>query len=188
MKAGVGFGGSCFRKDLLGLIYLCKSFQLEEVAEYWRQVLQMNDFQRERFVRNVLDNLFGTVCRKKIAILGFAFKANTGDIRDSPAITIVERLLAERADVHIYDPKVRPDHIHELFPAAVCHNDAYDCTKKAHAILVLTEWEEFTLLDYKRIHNDMERPAFLFDGRAYLNHSYLKSIGFAVHSIGKGKL
>jgi UDPglucose 6-dehydrogenase len=148
----------------------------------------MNDFQRERFVRTVLDSMFGTVCRKKIAILGFAFKANTGDTRDSPAITIVERLLAERADVHIYDPKVRHDHIKELFEGAHCHHDPYQATKGAHAILVLTDWEEFTLLDYKRIYAEMQRPAFLFDGRAYLNHSFLKTIGFAVHSIGKGKL
>jgi UDPglucose 6-dehydrogenase len=188
LRAGVGFGGSCFRKDLLGLIYLCKSFQLDEVAEYWNQVLQMNDFQRERFVRNVLDSMFGTVCRKKIAVLGFAFKANTGDTRDSPAIGVVRRLLEERAEVHVYDPRVKHEHITELFPNAICHNDPYSPCLNAHAILVLTDWAEFEMLDFKRIHKEMQRPAFIFDGRAYLNHSYLKSLGFSVHSIGKGKL
>eukprot|EP00008_Paramoeba_atlantica_P006100 CAMPEP_0201487548 /NCGR_PEP_ID=MMETSP0151_2-20130828/13852_1 /ASSEMBLY_ACC=CAM_ASM_000257 /TAXON_ID=200890 /ORGANISM="Paramoeba atlantica, Strain 621/1 / CCAP 1560/9" /LENGTH=433 /DNA_ID=CAMNT_0047872613 /DNA_START=186 /DNA_END=1487 /DNA_ORIENTATION=- len=188
LKAGVGFGGSCFRKDLLGLVYLCKSFQLEEVADYWVQVLKLNDFQKERYVRLVLESMFGTICRKKIAVLGFAFKSNTGDIRDSPAITIVERMVNEKADVHIYDPKVRPENIHNLFPDVTCHKDPYEATENAHAILVLTEWEEFSLLDYKRIYGSMQRPAFLFDGRAYLDHVYLKNLGFQVQSIGKGKL
>jgi UDPglucose 6-dehydrogenase len=139
-------------------------------------------------VRGVLDSMFGTVCRKKIAIFGFAFKANTGDTRDSPAIGVVERLIAERADVHVYDPKVRHEAMRELFPTVTCHDGPYTAADGAHAILVLTEWAEFTTLDYKRIHESMDRPAFLFDGRAYLNHSYLKSLGFSVQSIGKGKL
>eukprot|EP00009_Paramoeba_aestuarina_P007376 CAMPEP_0201520572 /NCGR_PEP_ID=MMETSP0161_2-20130828/11906_1 /ASSEMBLY_ACC=CAM_ASM_000251 /TAXON_ID=180227 /ORGANISM="Neoparamoeba aestuarina, Strain SoJaBio B1-5/56/2" /LENGTH=438 /DNA_ID=CAMNT_0047918989 /DNA_START=132 /DNA_END=1448 /DNA_ORIENTATION=+ len=186
LKAGVGFGGSCFKKDLLGLIYLCKTFQLQEVADYWLQVLKMNDFQKDRFVRTVLDSMFGTICRKKIVVYGFAFKADTGDIRDSPAITIVERMVEERADVHIYDPKVRESDILGLYPKVTCHKDPYSAAQDAHAILVLTDWEEFTLLDYKKIYNDMKRPAFIFDGRAYLNHNFLKSIGFTVQSIGKG--
>jgi UDPglucose 6-dehydrogenase len=186
LKAGVGFGGSCFRKDLLGLIYLCKTFQLEEVADYWAQVLSMNDFQKDRFVRTILDSMFGTICRKKIVVFGFAFKANTGDIRDSPAITIVERMVGERADVHVYDPKVRHSDVKGLYPNVTCHDDPYAAAVDAHAILVLTDWEEFTLLDYKKIYNSMQRPAFIFDGRAYLNHNFLKSIGFSVRSVGKG--
>eukprot|EP00211_Chloroparvula_japonica_P002065 CAMPEP_0119123264 /NCGR_PEP_ID=MMETSP1310-20130426/3261_1 /TAXON_ID=464262 /ORGANISM="Genus nov. species nov., Strain RCC2339" /LENGTH=430 /DNA_ID=CAMNT_0007113049 /DNA_START=130 /DNA_END=1422 /DNA_ORIENTATION=- len=188
LRAGVGFGGSCFRKDLLGLVYLARSFQLEEVADYWNQVLLMNEYRKERFVRTVMEEMFGTICGKHIAILGFAFKANTGDTRDSPAITVMERIVAEKAKVHVYDPKVDHAEIIEMFPGTTVHTDAYAACKDAHAILVLTDWDEFLNLDFKRIYADMKRPAFLFDGRTFLDHKYLDDIGFCTHAIGKGKL
>lgn len=185
LRASVGFGGSCFRKDLQGLIYLCDSLRLEPVANYWRQVLAMNEYQKERFTKTIMDAMFGTLRRKKIAVLGFAFKKDTGDHRDSAAITIVRHLLEELACVQIYDPKVPHATIKELFPDAECHDNAYDACDGAAAIVLLTEWDEFKTLDYERIKASMLRPSFLFDGRNILDHEALIKIGFNVRCIGK---
>merc|ERR1711998_360238 len=106
LKASVGFGGSCFQKDILNLVYLCRSFGLPEVADYWNQVIIMNDYQKKRFASLMVSSMFNTVSGKKIAILGFAFKKDTGDTRETPAIDVCNKLLAEKAKLAIYDPKV----------------------------------------------------------------------------------
>eukprot|EP00007_Cunea_sp_BSH-02190019_P005140 CAMPEP_0174241356 /NCGR_PEP_ID=MMETSP0417-20130205/23038_1 /TAXON_ID=242541 /ORGANISM="Mayorella sp, Strain BSH-02190019" /LENGTH=441 /DNA_ID=CAMNT_0015320583 /DNA_START=171 /DNA_END=1496 /DNA_ORIENTATION=- len=185
LHASIGFGGSCFRKDLEGLIYLCEGLNLPEVAEYWRQVLRINEFQKMRFSRQILSACYNTLRRKRIAVLGFAFKADTGDSRDSAAIDVVRHLLEEKAEVHIYDPKVPHEDINRLFPSVRCHDDALSACDGAHALVVLTEWEEFLVLDFKRIFASMPKPSFVFDGRNCLDHSYLRSLGFTVHAIGK---
>lgn len=199
LKSSVGFGGSCFQKDILNLVYLCEHFGLPECAEYWNQVIAMNDYQKKRFASKVVSSLFNTVSGKKIAILGFAFKKDTNDTRESAAIYICKDLLEERADLYIYDPKVERDQIIKDLKYvntpisdsdydALVHSvsDPYEATKDAHAILVITEWDEFKTLDYKKIFQDMKKPAFLFDGRNILDVQNLKEIGFEVYSIGRG--
>jgi UDPglucose 6-dehydrogenase len=197
LKASVGFGGSCFQKDLLNLVYLCESFNLPHVAEYWRQVVHLNDWQKSRFVEKIVRTLFNTVNGKRIAILGFAFKKDTNDTRESPAIHICRDLLREHAHLAIYDPRVEPEKIREdlteagVSPALISSNveileDPYAAVNSAHAMATLTEWDEFKTLDLARIHHLMLKPAFVFDGRAVLNHSALKAHGFEAFIIGKG--
>ena len=185
LNASVGFGGSCFPKDLLGLAYICESEGLPEVAEYWRQVMKMNTYQKTRFTKMVVSEMFGNVRRKKISLFGFAFKKNTGDWRDTPALDIIRMLLTEQAEVHVYDPKVKPDEIKEVFPAVHVEKDPYEAAKDAAAICVITEWDEFKDYDYKRIYASMMKPAFVFDGRNILDHHALGKIGFKVYAIGK---
>lgn len=185
LKASVGFGGSCFRKDILGLMYLCRALRLEEVAQYWEQILLMNEYQKDRFTRTILTSMFGTLRGKKIAVFGFAFKKDTGDHRDSCALFVTEKLVSERCNVAIYDPKVPHETINELFPTVQCYRDAYQAAEGASAILILTEWDEFTTFDYTRMYTGMNKPAFVFDGRNILDHEYLISLGFSVHAIGK---
>ncbi|MBI5427614.1 MAG: nucleotide sugar dehydrogenase [Nitrospinae bacterium] len=188
LRAGVGFGGSCFRKDILSLVYLCRHYNLNEAAEYWAQVVSMNDYQMERFVKRILRAMFNTLVDKKIAVLGFAFKADTGDTRDAPAVHICRRLLQEKAHLCISDPQALKNARADLqgvegridFAA-----DPYEAAKQAHAIAILTEWEDFRRLDYKRIYKNMEKPAFIFDGRNILDHAGLYKIGFNVYPIGK---
>uniref|UniRef100_A0A0K2T6M8 UDP-glucose 6-dehydrogenase n=1 Tax=Lepeophtheirus salmonis TaxID=72036 RepID=A0A0K2T6M8_LEPSM len=197
LQASVGFGGSCFQKDILNLVYICENLNLPQVAEYWNQVIAMNDYQKFRFSQNIIKTLFNTVTDKEIAIFGFAFKKNTGDTRESPAIFIVKSLMDERAKCHIYDPKVqksqidfelkyvsseRPKRVDELIRVAP---DAYEAAKHTHAIVLCTEWDEFVDLDYRRIFSTMKKPAFIFDGRKILNHKTLLEIGFHVETIGK---
>jgi len=197
LRASVGFGGSCFQKDLLNLVYLCESFGLPEVAEYWSQVVKLNDWQKSRFVEKIVRTLFNTVSNKRIAILGFAFKKDTNDTRETAAINVCRDLLRERAHLAIYDPQVAPDAILQDLLAAgvdptllesnleIC-TDAYATAAKAHALAVLTEWDEFGTLDFARIHALMLKPAFLFDGRAVLPTEELKRHGFECFTIGKG--
>ena len=198
LKASVGFGGSCFQKDILNLVYLCESFGLPEVADYWRQVVQLNDWQKSRFVEKIVRTLFNTVNGKRIAILGFAFKKDTNDTRESPAIQVCRDLLREHAHVAIYDPRVEPETIRQdladaKVPASLIasnleiHTDPYAAIKHSHALAALTEWDEFRDLDFKRIHELMLKPAFVFDGRAILPTSTLKSLGFEAFTIGKGQ-
>ena len=198
LKASVGFGGSCFQKDILNLVYLCESFGLPEVADYWRQVVQLNDWQKSRFVEKIVRTLFNTVNGKRIAILGFAFKKDTNDTRESPAIQVCRDLLREHAHVAIYDPRVEPETIRQdladaKVPAGLIasnleiHTDPYAALKHAHAMVALTEWDEFRELDFARIHDLMLKPAFVFDGRAILPTTTLKSLGFQAFVIGKGQ-
>lgn len=192
LKSSVGFGGSCFQKDILNLVYLCEFFGLPEVAAYWNGVVEMNDYQKHRFSRRVISALFNTVADKKIAVLGFAFKKDTNDTRESAAIYICGDLLEEQANIAIYDPKVPESQIRndlkiseDCEAVTVCH-DAYEACKDAHAVLVLTEWDEFKALDFQRIQDTMQQPAFLFDGRNLLDLDALRKIGFEACGIGQG--
>jgi UDPglucose 6-dehydrogenase len=192
LKSSVGFGGSCFQKDILNLVYLCEHFGLPEVAAYWNGVIEMNDYQKHRFSRRVISTMFNTVSDKKIAILGFAFKKDTNDTRESAAIYICKDLLEEQANIAIYDPKVEVSQIQRDLGidadneyVSYCQ-DAYEATKDAHAVLILTEWDEFKALDFKKIYAQMQLPAFLFDGRNLLDLESLREIGFEASGIGKG--
>ena len=194
LKSSVGFGGSCFQKDLLNLVYLCEHFGLTEVAQYWRCVIGMNDWQKRRFSNRIINSLFNTVNGKRIAILGFAFKKDTNDTRESPAIYIGRDLLEEEAKLAIYDPKVTSDQIYSELGAKTESNreekievcsDAYEAVEGAHALAILTEWDEFRDLDYRKIYDRMMKPAFIFDGRNIANRKELIDIGFKVYAIGR---
>ncbi len=204
LKSSVGFGGSCFQKDILNLVYLCEHFGLREVAAYWEQVVSMNDYQKRRFAQNIVKTLFNTVSNKKLAIWGWAFKKDTNDTRESAAIYVCRDLLLEHARLHVYDPRVpesqiRADLEHvlqdengEISPnkAALLQNvtiadSCEQAADTAHAIAVLTEWDEFRELDFERIYQRMPQPAFVFDGRNILDRTRLETIGFEIHSIGR---
>ncbi len=192
LKASVGFGGSCFQKDILNLTYLCESFGLPEVAAYWTSVVSMNDWQKHRFANRIVKELFNTVADKKIAVLGFAFKKDTNDTRESAAINVCRDLLSEHAKVSVYDPKVPADEIRTDVLGKGVENarltiakDAYEATAGAHAIAIVTEWDEFKTLDYVRIYAGMPKPAFLFDGRNVVDLAALRKIGFHASGIGK---
>lgn len=200
LKASVGYGGSCFQKDILNLVYICETFGLKEVAEYWHQVVLMNDYQKRRFAHKMVDRMFNTVTGKKIAIFGFAFKKDTGDTRESAACYVMRDLLDERAILAVYDPQVERDQMMVEFqytcnvtPQTVPGLDsmiitcqsAIEAATGAHAIALMTEWDEFTTYDYRQIYEVMSKPAFIFDGRNILPHEELRKIGFEVHAIGK---
>jgi UDPglucose 6-dehydrogenase len=199
LKASVGFGGSCFQKDVLNLTYLAESLNLPEVAAYWDQVIKMNDWQRRRFTEKMIKSMFDTVSNKRIAILGFAFKKNTGDTRESAAIDVVARLLEEGALVRIYDPKVTKEQIIEDLNYFITEDrvkklmatnitfckSAMEATERAHGTAVMTEWDEFVTLDWQAVYNQVTKPAFLFDGRLILDHKRLREIGFENYCIGK---
>jgi len=190
LKSSVGFGGSCFQKDILNLVYLCRSFGLPEVAEYWNQVIVMNDWQKKRFAQNMVSSMFNTVSGKKIGILGFAFKKDTGDTRETPAIDVCKLLLAEKALLSIHDPKVSREQIYsdlgkDTIDKIELEEDPYVTCSGAHAIAILTEWDSFKELDYQRIFDNMSKPAFIFDGRNLLPVDKLKAIGFHVWAVGK---
>ncbi len=191
LRSSVGFGGSCFQKDLLNLVYLCDHFGLPEVAEYWRQVVKMNDYQKKRFTARIMETMFNTVSSKKIAILGFAFKKDTNDTRETPAMYVCRDLLEEKAQLAIYDPKVSREQmwvdlgITPEDPQVEICNDPYDAVKGADAIAVLTEWDAFIDLDYQRIYDAMRKPSAIFDGRNILDLPALRKIGFKAFGIGK---
>ena len=189
LNASCGFGGSCFKKDILNLVYLCRFYGLEDVAEYWNWVVKLNDHQMNRFADNMIGQLFNTVAGKRILLLGCAFKADTGDTRESPGIYIAKRLLAEKADLVISDPKAIPNARRDLegFPVDFVE-DPYKAARGAHALAVITEWDLYKHLDYHRIYASMEKPAFVFDGRNILNHQALFEMGFHVFPIGKRSL
>lgn len=196
LKASVGFGGSCFQKDILNLVYIAKSYGLNEVADYWEQVIIMNDHQKRRFSNKIVQTLYNTVADKKITFLGWAFKKDTNDTRESAAIYVADDLINEQANISVYDPKVSRNKmlgdlnyletrtIEENSNALEIFDDAYEACKDAHAIAVLTEWDEFTTYDWKKIYDSMHKPAFLFDGRNILNRKELEAIGFIYKGIG----
>jgi UDPglucose 6-dehydrogenase len=197
LQASVGFGGSCFQKDILNLVYLSQSLNLPEVADYWNQVVKMNDYSKNRFAERVVKSLFNTISGKKICVFGFAFKKDTGDTRESPAISIIEKFLDENAKVAIYDPQVSGTEIkYSLvtvgnvkefkFESNVsCCLDPYSAAADADAIVVITEWDEFKTLDYQKIYSKMRKPAFIFDGRLILDKDALRALGFKVEVVGK---
>jgi len=196
LKASVGFGGSCFQKDILNLVYIAKSYGLNEVADYWEQVIIMNDHQKRRFSKKIVSTLYNTVTDKKIAFLGWAFKKDTNDTRESAAIYVADDLIFEQANIAVYDPKVNHEQILEdlnyLESRSATKNskhissfeNPYDTCKDAHAIAILTEWDEFTDYDWKKIYDAMLKPAFVFDGRNLLDGKKLTDIGFHYQAIG----
>jgi UDPglucose 6-dehydrogenase len=191
LNASVGFGGSCFKKDILNLVYLCRYYGLEEIAGYWESVVKMNEYQKERFIQNMLHAMFHTLVGKKICLFGFAFKANTSDTRESPAIYIATRLAEERAKLVITDPRALHNAKADLQAVAADISyleDPYQAASGADAIAVMTEWDVFTRLDYEKIFKSMVHPAFIFDGRNILDHKRLFDIGFNVYPIGKPPL
>uniref|UniRef100_K3WCW2 UDP-glucose 6-dehydrogenase n=1 Tax=Globisporangium ultimum (strain ATCC 200006 / CBS 805.95 / DAOM BR144) TaxID=431595 RepID=K3WCW2_GLOUD len=202
LNCSVGFGGSCFQKDILNLVYLAQSFNLPEVAEYWRGVVTMNEYQKTRFATTMIRRMFNTVTNKKICIYGFAFKKDTGDVRETPAATIVKYLLEEKARIAIYDPQVKVEEMmHELEYQGVSerthpnfqqlltiHHDPYEAAKDAHAIAALTEWDEFKTLDYAKVYESMTKPAFVFDGRNIMPHQVLRDLGAKVYVIGRAQV
>ena len=207
LKASVGFGGSCFQKDILNLVYLCRYFNLPEVADYWEQVVVINDYQKERFSKKIIKTLFNTVSGKKIAFLGWAFKKDTNDTRESAAIYVADTLMQDRAEIHIYDPKVTKEQIlkdlkglqyyrsimkdgkevlsdSDIDDLVFVYNDPYEALKNAHAIAVLTEWDEFKSYSWDKIYKEMYKPAFVFDGRNILDKSFIEDLGFELFKIG----
>ncbi len=191
LKASIGFGGSCFKKDILNLVYLCETYGLKEPADYWRAVVEMNEYQERRFVKTMLHSMFNTIANKRIAVLGFAFKADTGDTRESPAIKVCRELAEEHAKIVVSDPQAIENaklEMPELAKTIEFEEDPYKAAQGAHAVALLTEWKEYKTLDYQRIYDGMAKPAFLFDGRNMLDHQALFEIGFEVYSIGKGHL
>ncbi|MBA6153425.1 UDP-glucose 6-dehydrogenase [Gelidibacter maritimus] len=197
LKASVGFGGSCFQKDILNLVYIAKSYGLNEVADYWEQVIIMNDYQKRRFASKIIQTLYNTISGKKIAFLGWAFKKDTNDTRESAAIYVADQLMEEQANIVVYDPKVTADqmqsdlnYLNTRTEEANATNlttvlDPYEACKNAHAVAVLTEWDEFKTYDWQKIYDEMKKPAFVFDGRGILDQSTLESIGFHFYAIGK---
>lgn len=198
LKASVGFGGSCFQKDILNLVYIARSYNLHAIADYWEQVIIMNNHQKNRFAANIIKKLYNTVSDKKIAFLGWAFKKNTNDTRESAAITVAKILLQEEANIVVYDPKVsKTQIINDLLNIGIEQNtieaqvkvsdSAQEACHEAHAIAILTDWDEFKQYDWQHIYNNMLRPAFVFDGRNILNQKQLKEIGFEIYGIGKSE-
>ena len=199
LKSSVGFGGSCFQKDILNLVYIAKTYGLNEVADYWEQVITMNDHQKRRFAHNIISTLFNTVSGKKIAFLGWAFKKDTNDTRESAAIYVADELLNEQSNIAVYDPKVEEEQMYadvdylntrtseENRAGLSAYQDPYEACKDAHAIAVLTEWDEFKTYDWQKLYDQMQKPAFLFDGRGLLNMEELEEIGFVCYKIGSGK-
>ena len=203
LKASVGFGGSCFQKDILNLVYLCRHFNLPEVAHYWEQVIILNDYQKYRFSKSIISSLFNTVSGKKISFLGWAFKKDTNDTRESAAIYVADYLLEDGAEIHVYDPKVSKEkvgadmaylwelngvsetRINSTLKQIFVHSSPYEALEQAHAVAVLTEWDEFKTYDWPAIFDKMYKPAFVFDGRNILDSDQLTQIGFQVKAIGK---
>ncbi len=192
LKASIGFGGSCFQKDIFNLVYLCEHYDLPEVAAYWESVIDLNDWQKQRFAKKIVEALFNSVAEKRIAVLGFAFKKDTNDTRESPAISLVRDLLAEKAHVVIYDPQVPEGQIirEVLGPGSTSERltvapSAMQAADNAHALVVVTEWDEFRTLDFEKLYAMMPKPAFIFDGRNILPLQKLRDLGFRVQGIGK---
>ena len=192
LKAGPGFGGSCFQKDILNLVYLCGHYGLHEVAAYWQSVVDLNGWQQHRIARLVVQRLFGTVTGKRLAVLGFAFKADTNDTREAPAIRICQDLLEEGAQLAIYDPKV---------PAAQMADDLgvagqegvwqpvgspLEAVAGADAVLILTEWASFAELDWPQLAAPMRKPAWLFDARSVADLAAARAAGLNVWRVGMG--
>jgi len=197
LKSSVGFGGSCFQKDILNLVYICRSMGMEEVADYWEQVITMNDYQKKRFADKIINTLYNTIAGKKIAFLGWAFKKDTNDTRETAAMYVANHLMDDHANIHAYDPKVSPRQMYEDLnylgtrseeenkALLTVEKDPHEATKDAHAVAILTEWDEFKDYDWQKIYDNMKKPAFVFDGRNILDGEKLEKIGFKLYQIGK---
>ncbi|MEJ5994832.1 nucleotide sugar dehydrogenase [Pedobacter sp. Du54] len=197
LKASVGFGGSCFQKDILNLVYIARSYGLKEVADYWEQVIIMNDHQKRRFAETIIRTLYNTVSGKKIAFLGWAFKKDTNDTRESAAIYVADYLLNEEAELQIYDPKVTAEQVYSDLDylgtrdsetnrrLVKITNDPYLACNDSHAIAILTEWDEFRNYNWTKIKENMKKPSFVFDGRKILSSKELEHFGFKYYGIGQ---
>lgn len=197
LNSSVGFGGSCFQKDILNLVYIARSYGLQEVADYWEQVIIMNDYQKRRFAENIITTLYNTVSGKKIVFYGWAFKKDTNDTRESAAIYVADALLDEKAEIIVYDPKVPEEQVYadldylntrspeENRQLLKVVSDPMDAVVDAHAVAILTEWDEFKSYDWQEIHNRMLKPAFLFDGRRILDKDKMDTLGFQFYKIGQ---
>lgn len=202
LKASVGFGGSCFQKDILNLVYICRSYGLKDVADYWEQVIVMNDYQKQRFAEKMISTLYNTVNGKKICFLGWAFKKDTNDTRETAAVYIASILLQDNAEIHIYDPKVNQNQIYsdllyltdlkhhdltveEIKNRVYVYQDPYKAMSKSHAIAILTEWDEFRDYNWNEVYSNMYKPTFVFDGRNIADKKQLTQIGFKMFQIGK---
>lgn len=197
LNASIGFGGSCFQKDILNLVYIARSYGLNAVADYWEQVIILNDHQKRRFSDNLISTLYNTVSGKKIAMLGWAFKKDTNDTRESAAIYVADHLLSEQANIAVYDPKVPAKKVQadlnyletrsadENKDLVTSYDSPYEAVKDAHAIAIMTEWDEFKTYDWEKIYASMKKPAFIFDGRNILDKAEMNKIGFEYSSIGQ---
>ncbi|WP_296384086.1 nucleotide sugar dehydrogenase [Winogradskyella sp.] len=197
LNASIGFGGSCFQKDILNLVYIARSYNLNAVADYWEQVIILNDHQKRRFSDHLISTLYNTVSGKKIAMLGWAFKKDTNDTRESAAIYVADHLLSEQANIAVYDPKVSEKRTQEDLnylntrseeenkELVKSFDNPYEAIKDAHAIAIMTEWDEFKDYDWNKIYGQMKKPAFIFDGRNILDKDEMTKIGFEYSSIGK---
>lgn len=197
LKASVGFGGSCFQKDILNLVYICRTLNLQEVADYWEQVIILNDYQKRRFANNIINKLYNTVSGKKITILGWAFKKDTNDTRETASMYVADILMEDKAQICVYDPKVKKEGVYadldylqtrtkeENRDLITVKNDPYEACQDAHAVVILTEWDEFKQYDWQMIYNSMKKPAFLFDGRNIIDRKEIQKIGFIIETIGK---
>ncbi|APU95286.1 UDP-glucose 6-dehydrogenase [Sphingobacterium sp. B29] len=197
LKASVGFGGSCFQKDILNLVYIARTYNLTAVADYWEQVITLNDHQKARFAQHIIQTMYNTVNGKKIAFLGWAFKKDTNDTRESAAIYVADHLLEEEAHIVVYDPKVSAEQIYKDLDylgtrsaednrrLVTVVNDPYEATLDAHATAILTEWDEFKSYDWAKIKQQMKKPAFVFDGRKLLDRKQLDALGFDYYAIGE---
>lgn len=189
LKAGPGFGGSCFKKDVLNLVYLCETFGLHTAAEYWNGVIKMNEHQQERIVSRLFAAMFNTLANKKIALFGFAFKADTGDTRETPAGTVARLLAEEHVRLAITDPKALENakaDLADLKGADITYSkDPYLAARDADAVLVMTDWKEFAALDWGKIYKSMRKPSLVFDARNCLDRALLEKTGFKVLNIGK---
>ncbi|MEB3326351.1 MAG: nucleotide sugar dehydrogenase [Synechococcus sp.] len=194
LKAGPGFGGSCFQKDILNLVYLCRYYGLEDVASYWEQVVTLNSWQQHRISRLVVNRLFGTISGKRIAVLGFAFKADTNDTRESPAIQVCKDLLEEGAMLAIVDPKVREGQIAIDLGKPAGQGEANwqllgsveAAAEGADALVLLTEWEQFGQINWPAVVSVMRKPAWLFDSRAKADGAAARAAGLNVWTLGEG--
>ncbi len=198
LKTGPGFGGSCFKKDILNLVYLCNFYGLQEVALYWQNVLDLNYWQTKRISKIIVNKLFGTITEKKIGILGFSFKADTNDTRESPSIKICQDLIEEGAILKIYDPKVSIYQIESDLKLKEkgnnssktnsweFHQNLYDTAHESDAIIVLTEWEEFSNIDWVRISSLMRKPSWVFDTRRIIDRDKAMESGLETWIIGQG--
>ena len=187
LKASVGFGGSCFKKDILNLVYLCKFYGIDEVANYWNQVLKINDYQKKRFANRIEDNLDGSIDKKQVTILGWAFKKNTNDSRESASIEVTYYLLKKGALINIYDPLVNrrlilndlerlmhsdektENQIKMYLSRVKIYDEVYKSIQDSYCISILTEWDEFKELDWIKISNNLQKPSLIADGRNILD-------------------
>ena len=194
LNAGPGFGGSCFKKDILNLTYLCEHFGLPEVSKYWEQVISINEWQKFRIYKMVINKLFGNVNRKKIGILGFSFKADTNDTRDSPSILICKNLLVEGASLFIHDPQVNEKQIElDLANVGVENSSNWTYSKNleeiynnSDALIILTEWDQYKSINWDLVGKKMRSPSWVFDTRKIIKKEKVKNCDFNFWQVGLG--